>query len=160
MFKILQIVFDLWLFSEYSKLWWHWTNGGYDWILESGCSTISTVITVWKFDNLFALKIGCQAPCNHMIAVCSERQWGRWQGRSQVTGINLPHPFILHQPSALMQATYALSPICAASLSILPTLVAPLAHLTAAFLTATCINSSPNYYYRDSKDYLSRTTCT
>lgn len=52
-----------------------------------------------------------------------------------VTEINVPHPFTLHQPSALMQATYALSLICAASLSILPTLVVPLAHLTAAFLT-------------------------
>lgn len=135
MFKILQIVFELWLFSV--------SIPSYDGIEQMVVMTGSWSLAVppspqWSQSGSLTTCLHLQLVVKHppiTWSLFAQKVSGEDGREVHVTGINLPHPFTLHQPSALMQATYALSLICAASLSILPTLVAPLVHLTATFLT-------------------------
>lgn len=53
------------------------------------------MIAVWSLGNPFLFMTGCQAPCDHVNAICnfscrSESQRGRWQGRPQVVRVSFP----------------------------------------------------------------------
>lgn len=106
-FKI-QVVLDFGSFVQQQfKAMMVVKEGNYDWSLELQPlqHPCSHVFTIWALCNLFIGPVPKhpQSQDHHSqtsLSVFPESQWRSWQGRSQVIGVSLPHPYTLPSPSA------------------------------------------------------------